>query len=87
MHFFVSNDGNYLYIATKYQIYCYRRNYEFTPAGRLIGLRAFLQDSEYVDIREGSVAFDNQRNIYYLHFLPKSTEVWLAPAPEPDNKR
>jgi len=65
--------------------------YEFDPAGKPIGPRALLQtiydlvakialDDELLLDPPTRFTLDNQGNLYYLHFRPDSTQVWMVPS-------
>jgi hypothetical protein len=66
--------------------------YEFDPTGKPIGPRALLQtiydlvakialDDELLLIDPPTrFTLDNQGNLYYLHFRPDSTQVWMVPS-------
>jgi hypothetical protein len=80
---------NEVNIVAKYPGYIV---YEFDPAGKPIGPRAFLQtiydlvakidlDDELLLIDPPTrFILDNQGNLYYLHFRPDSTQVWMVPS-------
>ena len=64
--------------------------YEFDPSGQPVGPRALLQTmidlaaynidlDEDIDIELHRFTLDNHGNLYYLHYRPDGTEVWMVP--------
>jgi len=64
--------------------------YEFDSSGQPIGPRAFLQtmvdlvsnihhDDEDISYKLNRFTLDNHGNLYYLHYRPDGTEVWMVP--------